>query len=77
MLPTSASPSYSTLVDLISCLSLIRLSNPSLSNTWNQSPSDTSYKASITNVLPPCVTAGDNWEHFVLGFLWPVKSENL
>ena len=77
MFPTSDSPSYSVLVLLINCLSLIRLSKPSRSNTWNQSPPDTIFKASITNELPPCVTAVDNWENFVLGFLWPVLSVNL
>ena len=43
------SPSYNSLVDLINCLSLIRLFKPLLSTTLNQSPSPTDFKAELTH----------------------------
>src|SRR6056300_80965 len=71
------SSSYCSLVDLISCLSLIRLSNPILSTTLNQVPLPTSCNACITQTSAPCVTALLNCENLALGFLCPVLSAKL
>ena len=57
---TPAAPSYSSLVLLMSCRSLTKLSKLALSTTVNQSPCATAMSACITQTSAPCETAVDN-----------------
>ena len=76
-LPISFLPSYISLVLLINCLSLTRLSNPFLSTTLNHVPLPTDFSADITQVSAPCDTAMLSCENLVLGLRCPVMSGKL
>ena len=59
-LSVAVEPSYSSLVLLMSCRSLTKLSKLALSTTVNQSPCATAMSACITQTSAPCETAVDN-----------------
>ena len=69
--------SYISRVFLTSCLSLTRLSKPTLSTTSNQVQAPTSCNAFITHTSAPCVTALLSNAVPLLCFLCPVLSVKL